>query len=113
ALPMLGVALGICADVSRLFQTKTKWSAEVRWILGAAGLLLLPGVLSFVNAVLAALPFLEGFASWRPGRRREALEHLQEVRAWHLVMLITLLACMACLRRAQHCKFRQAQGYTS
>ena len=71
ACPMLGVSAGIAGDVLQLFPKRSlRRSRELRRILCAAGLLVGPGLLSFVNAILAARAFLDG----------GHVEHLKEVR---------------------------------
>ncbi|CAL1150172.1 unnamed protein product [Cladocopium goreaui] len=100
--PMAGVTAGIGSEALRLFPLGLRKSGKLRNVLRAAGLLLLPGLLSFVTAIGAVRAFLREWSSFPWGSRSRGLHHLEEVRLWHVVMLLTFLVCIWLLRRAEN-----------
>eukprot|EP00931_Biecheleriopsis_adriatica_P107181 TRINITY_DN81523_c0_g1_i1.p1 TRINITY_DN81523_c0_g1~~TRINITY_DN81523_c0_g1_i1.p1 ORF type:complete len:260 (+),score=19.10 TRINITY_DN81523_c0_g1_i1:23-802(+) len=100
ALPMLGVAVGLLLDVGTLLHRHSRRSRRLRWNLLGAGLLTFPGLLSFVNAILAVRAFLADWSHPLGLHRSAAVSHLLEVRWWHTLMLATLCLCVFALRRA-------------
>ncbi|CAE8614678.1 unnamed protein product [Polarella glacialis] len=106
ALPVVGLSVSLLRRMLGGLLAGSKRARGLRWNFIAAGLLSFPGLLSLVNALLAAKAFLDDWSFPLGLRRAEAVLHLQEVRWWHTLMLTVLILCVLALQRAD--RFRRA-----
>mmetsp|Transcript_48352 Transcript_48352/g.108598 ORF Transcript_48352/g.108598 Transcript_48352/m.108598 type:complete len:155 (-) Transcript_48352:73-537(-) len=93
------VHLSICILFAILARERRKRIYQRRYYVSAA-MLVGPGLLSLVKALQSASRFCSCYA--RIGfRKAAAIRHLEEVRWWHTVMLITLLCVLWNQMRAE------------
>mmetsp|Transcript_76942 Transcript_76942/g.207567 ORF Transcript_76942/g.207567 Transcript_76942/m.207567 type:complete len:252 (-) Transcript_76942:122-877(-) len=105
-LPVLGVTAGLAvggwrASAARRLEGDCR--PRLRWYLLVAALLAGPGLISLVGAVAAARAFCVHWSYPLGLRRVLALNHLAEVRWWHLLMTLTLICCILAQHRAEAC----------
>mmetsp|Transcript_123402 Transcript_123402/g.360326 ORF Transcript_123402/g.360326 Transcript_123402/m.360326 type:complete len:246 (-) Transcript_123402:101-838(-) len=103
ALPVAGIAVSLLYGMGTGLRKRAQKQGQgrLRWSLAAAGLLSVPGLASLGFALAGASAFCTAWSSPFGLNRARAVESLLKVRAWHVVMFVTLLLCMFALRRAQ------------
>lgn len=100
-LPVLGVAVGVSSCIITAGLARPRSGRRLRLGISVGALLAAPGMLSFAGAVSAAGAFCHAWQQPLGLGRRAAMGHLTEVRMWHGVMLVVLLACAWLEREAE------------